>query len=338
MAKRKLTRQQQWRIRKIQEERVRRQEKKAATVEESLLATAGDEQRGLVIANHGSSLIVETEQKQSFRCQARQNLGAIVCGDRVIWHPTSADEGVITAVLERDSLLSRPLYHNEKKPVAANIDQILIVSAPAPKLQTALIDRYLVITEITKIAPKLIINKIDLLADDELAQLKQQLQVYENIGYDVIYISTKFDKNFAQFEELIHDKTSVLVGQSGVGKSSIIKKILPDLNIQIGELSEQSKLGKHTTSASRLYHLHNGGFLIDSPGVRDFGLWHIDEQDIALGFREFRPFLGRCKFKNCKHDIEPDCAILHAVETGEISAQRFQSYQLIVSNLAERQD
>ena len=259
--------------------------------------------------------------------------GSIVVGDEIIWQRIDSENGVITAVNPRKTVLERPNYHGNTKTVAANIDQIIIVSSPVPQLQTSLIDRYLVAVEINDIKPVIAINKIDLLSPEKLQELQEQLRPYEEIGYEVIYFSTKTHKGMKQLETHLENKISILVGQSGVGKSSTVKALLPDIKIQIGEISESTKLGKHTTSASQLYHLSTGGDLIDSPGVRDFGLWHLPMDKIARGFVEFRDHLGRCKFSNCTHVNEPHCAIIHAVEEGKISRARWQNYCEIFQTL-----
>lgn len=334
MSKRKLTRRQTWRIQKIQDERVKREQKKALNVDQDPQNELGAETKGLVIANYGSHLVIEKQAGEIYSCVSRQNLGAIVCGDQVIWQPTSDTEGVITAVLERKNLLERPgAYQIEPKPIAANIDQILIISAPLPELQTLLIDRYLVATELNAIPAIIVINKADLLDNEKRVAFENITNVYAAMDYRVIYCSSKSILGRDELNDVLLNKTSILVGQSGVGKSSTIKSVLPNIDIQIGELTQIGKLGRHTTSATRLYHLPNGGGIIDSPGVRDFGLWHFPKEKIVRAFREFRPFLGKCKFSNCSHTIEPECALLAAISEGAIAPFRFKNYTAILQSL-----
>ncbi|HEC20507.1 MAG TPA: small ribosomal subunit biogenesis GTPase RsgA [Gammaproteobacteria bacterium] len=332
MAKRKLTRRQQWRAEKIQAERQARSRKKTSRLEEELRGSElGPEQPGRVIVRYGAQVDVEDEQQQRHRCLLRRNLPPLVCGDRVVWQPGPNDTGVVVAMEPRRSLLERPDADNRLKPVAANIDQILVVAAPEPALDVDLINRYLVAAELTGIPPLLIINKIDLLNDKALARLKERFRIYKDIGYPVIFATTKGEGGLDDLLAHLRDKTSIFVGQSGVGKSSLIQVLLPDEALRTNTLSARSGEGRHTTTATRLYHFPGGGELIDSPGVRAFRLGHVSREQITWGFREFRPYLGQCKFSDCRHDVEPQCAIQTALEKGEISQDRFDSYQRILA-------
>lgn len=333
MAKRKLTRQQQWRVDKIQQERIRRQQKLENQVSETL-QQAQTGQTGLVIASHGVHYVIESEGKL-LHCLARQNLGHIVCGDQVIISMTDDEQGVITALLPRRSLLAKPDRNNNSKPVAANIDQILIFTAPIPKTKPLLIDRYLVATEYAQLQACIIFNKTDLQNHENKAYLLDLAELYESIGYRVLFYSNKKDIGLEELKNIAHNKNNIFVGQSGVGKSSTIKRLLPDIDIQIGEISAATDFGKHTTSASRVYHLPEGGLIIDSPGVRDFSLWHLPAEHLIEYFREFRPFIGQCQFSNCAHESEPGCALKQAVEEGLIHPRRFQHYFQILETIRE---
>jgi len=334
MSKRKLSRKQEWRAQKIQDERIKRAEKKLKNVKSDGEASS-ILHNGFVVASFGTQFIVENDHGDRFNSLARQNLGSIVVGDKVVFETFTHGDAVITAILERRSLLERPNFNGNTKPVAANIDQILVMSSILPSLQTALIDRYLVAIELAEISPIIVINKIDLLNQEELSDLQQSLSYYEDIGYPLIYVATKSHDGLSTIEHVLRDKVSILVGQSGVGKSSTIKALLPDIEIQIGEISKISKLGKHTTSASQWYDLATNGAIIDSPGVRDFGLWHLEKENVAWGFKEFRPYLGTCKFSNCSHINEPECAITHAVENNTIPVQRWENYIKIYLSLKD---
>jgi len=338
MAKRKLTRQQAWRIEKIQAERIKRQQKREASIE-ALTSDQqlGPETSGTIIANFGAQLIVEIEDGEHIRCIARQNLETMVCGDQVIWQSTGEQEGVITALLSRDTILARPRFGGEAKAVAANIDQILIFSAVVPRLKTQLIDRYLVACEIAGISAKLVFNKVDLLGPEQHV-IHDEADKYKALGYPVLLLSTKQKIGIDTLKSWLHDKTSILVGQSGVGKSSTINMLLPSLDIQVGELSTSSELGKHTTSSTRLYHLEDKGSIIDSPGIRDFGLWHLPEDKIAWGFVEFRDYLGQCKFSDCTHTHEPECALLQAIEDEKIFPERLEHFHRIMDLVREHRD
>ena len=335
MTKKRLNQRQTWRAEKIQQERIQRSQKKAKKLEDQLNASElGEERHGLVIANFGNNTIVESAEHHLYRCQIRQNLGQIVCGDKVIWQIIgNNNEGVIVARLDRHSVLQRPTLHDSNKAVAANIDQVFVVTAPEPALGTLLLDRYLVASEVAGLQVVILINKIDLLTPAQLNALKTQLRPYEDMGYHLVYMSTQEDVGLEELKQALKDKVSILAGQSGVGKSSTIKYLMPDLDIQIGALSEASKLGRHTTSSSRYFHLPFGGGIIDSPGVRDFGLWQMEQDKITWGFREFRPFIGGCKYSNCSHQHEPECAIREAVAAGHISQHRLENFlQIIESN------
>ncbi|ATJ83771.1 small ribosomal subunit biogenesis GTPase RsgA [Halomonas beimenensis] len=336
MSKRKLSRQQRWRIEKIQAERARRAEKRGAKESEQLAAGEyGPEQPGRVIAHFGRTLDVLPEGGEApVRCHLRANLEGLVTGDRVIWRAGQDGSGVVVARGERDNVLERPDPRGQLKPVAANIDQILIVFAVEPEPHANLIDRYLVAAEATGIPPVLVLNKIDLLPDSGGA-LRELLDRYESLGYPVVTTTTARDGGLDALHRRLAGRTSVFVGQSGVGKSSLIDRLLPDEELRIGALSEDSRKGRHTTTTARLYHMPSGGELIDSPGIREFGLTHLDEDQVARGFIEFRELLGRCRFRDCRHRQEPGCALIHAVEAGEVHADRFASYRRIVDSLED---
>lgn len=332
MAKRRISDQQKRRINNIQQQRLDRASQNASNKEQSLSSQGlGAEQTGQVITNFGQSLIIEDEQNNLVRCYSRQNLGPIVCGDRVIWQAGQDQQGVIVAIEPRQSLLQKPGFGGKLKPMAANIDQIIIVASVKPEPNPYLIDRYLVAAENLPADPIILLNKIDLLDEQTQSLINQIEQEYTCIGYPVIKSSNVTDAGFSELMERLKTRTSIFVGLSGVGKSSIINHLLPELDIRIGELSEASGEGTHTTTSSTLYNLPCGGKLIDSPGVRDFGLWNISADDILNGFRELRPYIGQCKFSNCAHDTEPGCAILTALEDHKISQLRYSNYQKMLA-------
>ena len=291
---------------------------------------------GLVIVNYGKSLLVEDAAGALNRCVARRSLGAIVCGDRVSWQSSGELEGVITAMAPRRNILTRADGADRQRPLAANIDQIIIVAAPEPAPEPFLIDKYTVAAELAETKPVLVINKADLLDAAARSELKFTLADYVNAGYPVIYTSARENTGLEQLADRLTGKASILVGQSGVGKSSLIKRLLPELDIAIGRLSAASGQGRHTTTTTTLYHLPHGGDLIDSPGVRDFRLGQVDADALAAGFREFCPHLGHCRFNNCRHVSEPDCAIIAAATQGEISARRLDSYRRLLETVARQ--
>jgi ribosome biogenesis GTPase / thiamine phosphate phosphatase len=340
MSKRKLTRRQQWRIEKIQEERSVRASKRDHQAEEALLESdLGPEQHGLVITHYGMQVVVEAtegeNQGQQQRCHFRSNLGSLVTGDRVVWRAGNP-LGVVVAVLPRDSALQRPDPHGDMKTVAANIDRIIIVVAPYPEPHANLIDRYLVAANAIDIEPVLLINKIDRIDDSTREKITYLETTYRALGYTVLMVSTKTETGLDELKQYLANYTSVFVGQSGVGKSSLVNALLPESNLRVGGLSERQQ-GTHTTTSATLLHFPGGGQLIDSPGIREFGLWHMDEDEVLEGFIEFRPFLGHCKFRDCSHRHEPGCAILKGLQNGDISQTRMDSYRYILRTLNENQ-
>jgi ribosome biogenesis GTPase len=295
--------------------------------------------QGLVVARFGAKLDVEDDSGTVFRCTSRRKFGAVVCGDRVTWQPTHDNEGVIVERLPRTTLLARPDDAGRDKPIAANISRIIIVATVKAlnderyHLNHNLIDRYIVAAEHLSITPVIVINKIDLLTQDERQQLEQDMQPYREIGYRVIHTSTKLEHGLEQLTRELADHTSVFVGESGVGKSSIIGALLADAGIRVGAVSASSGKGKHTTTATTIYHLADGGDLIDSPGVREFGLSSIEAAELAFNFIEFRSYIGQCKFHNCIHKSEPRCAIKQAVDDGAVNARRYGNYLEILDSL-----
>lgn len=335
MAKRRISEQQKRRIAELQQQRRLKAKSNSSQKEKQLSGQGlGDEQSGQVISHFGQSLIIEDAEKKLFRCVARQNIGALVCGDNIIWQQASDKEGVIVAVKERQSLLQKPGFGGKLKPMAANIDQIVIVSSLTPEPKAYLIDRYLVAAENLPATAIILLNKIDLLNTENKEKIKTLEHEYNNIGYPLIKASNINNEGFDELHQALKNKTSIFVGLSGVGKSSLIMHLLPEHDIRIGDLSAATGEGKHTTTSSMLYHLPCGGKLIDSPGVRDFGLWNSSADDILYGFKELRPFIGHCKFSNCSHKHEPGCAILAALERGDISAQRYEHYQKMIDEYA----
>ena len=318
-----LSRRQKWRIEKIQAERISRAQK-ASSGSDALLANASSEQTGLVITRYGQHVLVEAESGELYHCTGRQNIKLSVAGDQVIFQTISKSEGVVTALLERDNQLSRSY-----KLIASNIDQLWLVVAVEPHYQFELIDRYLVVAENAGLPINIVVNKIELSNDFE--RIKHNFSMYESTGYQVVYLSVKDQINIEQFKTLLDDKTHIFLGQSGVGKSSLINELIPNLNLRVNEISTKSKLGKHTTTNTTLYHIPSGGDLIDSPGIREFQLDDLSNKEILSGFREFKPFIGACKFRNCAHINEPNCAIKEAVESGKIHHKRYENYLQLIN-------
>jgi len=325
MAKRRLTQQQKNRIQAIQQKRRDRLDNQAETCL-GKDETENPPLEGRVIIRHGATLGIESADGQLFQCLTRQHIGHPVCGDRVIWHRTGDEGGVVTALQSRSSVLSRPDYSGRDKPLAANLTQLVVVVAPKPEPSGYLLDQYLVTAEIIRVKALIAINKIDLLQTSQAETFFHSLAHYQAIGYDIARISAKQEHGLDELIERLRDETSILVGQSGVGKSSLINALLPQHDVETGRLSESTGFGRHTTSTATLYRLPQGGELIDSPGVRSFRLTDLSRQELEQGFPEFRPFIGQCRFHNCTHQHEPACAIRRAVEAGKISPVRLENF------------
>ncbi|MCI0654082.1 MAG: ribosome small subunit-dependent GTPase A [Methylococcaceae bacterium] len=281
-------------------------------------------QEGLVITHLGKSLAVETGTGETILCHARRKLATAAAGDRVLWESTEGNLGCVVEILERRSVLTRPARQNKIRPVAANLDQILIVFATQPRCDFLLLDQYLAICENRGIQALLICNKADL--PKKSRQLDQALALYQSIGYATIRVSAKSGFGLEQLKRELSGRTSMLAGQSGVGKSSLTNALIPDQKLRTGDLSHGTLHGKHTTTTTTLFHLPDGGDLIDSPGVAVFGLAETTEKDLAFGYREFQQFLGQCRFNDCRHVNDPGCAIALAVEKERISRERYERF------------
>ncbi|WP_456296315.1 small ribosomal subunit biogenesis GTPase RsgA [Vibrio sp. AK197] len=333
--KKKLTKSQVRRVRNNQHRKLK-QEKNDQWDENSL----GPQKSGLVITRFGQHADIEDLQtKEVHRCNLRRGVESLVSGDLVMWRAGAETmdgiSGVVEAVEPRRSILTRPDYYDGLKPVAANVDQMVIVSSVLPELSLNIIDRYLIASETLKIAPLLVLNKVDLLDVQQREQYQQWLNEYQKIGYKVLLVSKESGEGIAALEAELGGRVNIFVGQSGVGKSSLVNALMPGLDVEEGDVSETSGLGQHTTTAARLYHIPSGGDLIDSPGVREFGLWHLEAEEITQAFVEFRPYLGGCKFRDCKHLDDPGCILREAVEKGEISDLRYQNYHRIIESMSE---
>ncbi|HZV99625.1 MAG TPA: ribosome small subunit-dependent GTPase A [Methylophilaceae bacterium] len=285
-------------------------------------------QQGLVVGTYGKRYDVELADGRRISCVTRGKKSDLACGDRVEIKLTDSSEGVVEAFLPRSSLLYRSNAFRSKM-LAANVTQAVIVLATTPSFYEELLNRCLIAAEAASIKPLIVLNKCDIAdATDAL----QKLQRYTDLGYQVQPLSAKTD--IIPLRPWLHGHTSVLVGQSGMGKSTIINALLPGLGVRTQEVSEVLDSGKHTTTAAHLYHLDEQSQLIDSPGLQEFGLNHLNIEQLEHAFVEFRPYLGKCRFNNCRHLKEPECAISQAVAENKISAERLAYYQNLVGEIS----
>jgi ribosome biogenesis GTPase / thiamine phosphate phosphatase len=281
---------------------------------------------GLVVAAFGKRFEVELEDQRRISCVTRGKKTDIATGDYVEIKLTDTNEGVIEKTLARKTLLYRSNAYKSKL-LAANVSQIVIVLATQPSFYEALLNRCLVAAEAAQINALIVLNKCDLNNTEAVEKLK----TYEDLGYQTVRLSAKED--ITPLLPFLKNHQSVLVGQSGMGKSTIINTLLPHQNTRTQEISSALDSGKHTTTATRLYHLDETSSLIDSPGLQEFGLHHISQEELEHAFIEFRPYLGDCRFNNCKHVHEPDCAILNQINLKKITVNRLSQYHILTKEI-----
>lgn len=280
-------------------------------------------EKGLVTAAYGKRYGVELSDGRQISCVTRGKKTDLACGDRVEIKLTDSLEGVVENTLTRSSLLYRSNAYRSKM-LAANVTQVVIVLATMPSFYESLLNRCLVAAEAANIKALIVLNKCDI--GDNTEALKK-LSLYSGLGYDVQPLSAKQD--ITPLISSLKHHVSVLVGQSGMGKSTIVNALLPNQTVRTQEVSVVLDSGKHTTTAAHLYHLDDQSDLIDSPGLQEFGLSHLNIDELELAFIEFRPYLGKCRFNNCRHLKEPDCALSLAVTQGKINQLRLDQFRVL---------
>lgn len=275
--------------------------------------------------------MVELDDGALLHCHPRGKKSHLACGDRVQVHRTGSHRGAIDSVHERRSLLYRSDQYREKI-IAANVTQVVMVVAARPSFHQDLLIRCLVAAEHQKLRTLIVVNKTDLV--EETRQALRGLQCYSRLGYPLLELSARRD--ISPLRPALSGHLSVLVGQSGMGKSTIVKALVPDASVAIGDISQALDSGKHTTTSAKLYRLDPASAIIDSPGMQTFGLHHLTQADLVQAFPEFRPRSGACRFNDCRHTVEPGCAIVSGVQAGEIDSARWEAYCALSRELANR--
>ena len=294
---------------------------------------------GRIVTAHGRRVLVEDDSGSRHPCRLFGRRLDLVCGDRVRWveEETEGAEGLVLEVLPRRSELLRISQSGEPERVVANLDLLVAVLAPVPAPDFSLCDRYLAAAEWAGLAAAVVLNKDDLPAADN-PSLQQELETYRRLGYPVGRTSKRREGGTDSLRDLMQGRTGVLVGQSGVGKSSLINVLVPGVEAAVQEISRATEEGRHTTTAAALYHLPGGGALMDSPGVRDFSPPLPSPRDVASGFRELAELAVACRYPDCRHTGEPGCMVDARLATGEVSARRLDSYRQLLKLSAEMEE
>lgn len=300
---------------------------------------------GIVVKSTGSwyevmkpsGEIINCRLKGKFRLQGLKHTNPVTVGDKINYEmEPNSENGVIFSIEPRKNYIIRKSSNLSKQThiIASNIDQaILMVTIAFPTTSLGFIDRFLVTAEAYHIPTTIVFNKVDLCTDGLEDVLQETIDLYhKKVGYAYLKTSVNDKIGLEEVKELLQNKTTLVAGHSGVGKSSLLNAIEPNLNLKTGEISKSSFNGQHTTTFAQMHPLSFGGFIIDTPGIREFGVVDLNNAELSHYFKEMKPFIGKCKFNNCQHIHEPQCAVLEALEAGQIPTERYQSYLSIMAN------
>ena len=306
-----------------------------------------NEASGLVIRNTGSWYTVKTDDggqlvdckiKGNFRLKGIRSTNPVAVGDRVTIVPNQEGTAFITAIHDRRNYIIRKSSNLSKQShiIAANVDlAVLVVTVNYPQTATTFIDRFLASAEAYRIPVVLVFNKTDLLTDEELHYQQMMIDLYDTVGYEAIALSAETGEGMEKLEAALKDNTTVMSGNSGVGKSTLINRLIPGVNLKTAEISDAHNQGMHTTTFSEMLQLPSGGYIIDTPGIRGFGTFDIEPEELTSYFKEIFHFSKDCRFNNCTHTHEPGCAVLKALEEHYIAESRYQSYLSMMDDKEE---